>query len=473
MGPDQGAHPDRFAEVGVEGQRPPAFLQRGVGLPGGVQARGELRPQGRIRREAAEATVQIGRPPVEIAQPAGDARRAIAGPERTGARPQGVLIMLQGQVRPERFRLDTEQVFFQPAGGRRRPLGRGGLRPAEPGPQCVTPGLEDRRRGQGRGPLQAGQGTLRVVFRGVAGPERLGIPPGLLHQPGFQLLAVLRRQGADVITPAPVLGAQDVVAAELAPGGVDRVAFGLVLPPAPEAERPRLVVRPGLVPLRDGLGEHHPPGGAADGQGRHRADGQGEAGGGHKGAMSTRPAAGGRSPGRGAGERRGAVGSPAVEVLGQHAGARVPIGRVGGEAARQDRPERGGDAGHRHAPPGAGRGQGGGQGLRREILPLRDGGGGPPQAFAQDQAHREDVGPVPVVRPRARRGPRAGDGLQPLGGHVRERAAEVAGGAALGPVDGQVEVEEQRQAVGRHQDVGRLQVAVRDAPPVGMVERLG
>ena len=64
-----------------------------------------------------------------------------------------------------------------------------------------------------------------------------------------------------------------------------------------------------------------------------------------------------------------------------------------------------------------------------------------------------------------------------LGRHVIDRSAQ-GGRRGGGPVledglAGQVEVQEHGHAVGSHQHVGRLDIAVEHAPVVGVVEGLG
>ena len=67
------------------------------------------------------------------------------------------------------------------------------------------------------------------------------------------------------------------------------------------------------------------------------------------------------------------------------------------------------------------------------------------------------------------------EGLEVLGGHVRQRAADQGGRGVrsqLG-VGGQVEVEQERLAVVAQQDVGRLEVAMEDAALVGVGQAVG
>ena len=61
-----------------------------------------------------------------------------------------------------------------------------------------------------------------------------------------------------------------------------------------------------------------------------------------------------------------------------------------------------------------------------------------------------------------------------LGGHVHGRPHADLGGrvGAHGPLHGDAEVEQGRDAVGRHEDVGGLEVPVDDAVRVDAVERL-
>ncbi len=66
-----------------------------------------------------------------------------------------------------------------------------------------------------------------------------------------------------------------------------------------------------------------------------------------------------------------------------------------------------------------------------------------------------------------------------LGRHVRQRAENVAvGGRRAGRLrqeiqPGQAEIEDVRPAVGVDEDVARLEIAMTDALPVGMLDRLG
>ena len=91
------------------------------------------------------------------------------------------------------------------------------------------------------------------------------------------------------------------------------------------------------------------------------------------------------------------------------------------------------------------------------------------QEFEQDHPEREDVAPRVGLD-----GPPQ-EPLQVLGRHVGERAAD-GGRRGVGvslDVLGEVEVQDQRLAVVGHQDVGRLQVAMEDAPPVGVRQAVG
>jgi hypothetical protein len=95
------------------------------------------------------------------------------------------------------------------------------------------------------------------------------------------------------------------------------------------------------------------------------------------------------------------------------------------------------------------------------------------EQLGEQDGEREQVGPpIEVVRrPLVARV----EGLEMLGRHVGQAAAEV-GGRAVGRMAGQgagVEVAQVHAAVGPEQDVGRLDVAVEHARRVGMGERVG
>ena len=102
--------------------------------------------------------------------------------------------------------------------------------------------------------------------------------------------------------------------------------------------------------------------------------------------------------------------------------------------------------------------------------PVRIGNGGAPgEQLKEDHAEGIKVAPgiweaSPVL-----------EGLEVLGGHVRQRAADQGGRGVrsqLG-VGGQVEVEQERLAVVAQQDVGRLEVAMEDAALVGVGQAVG
>ena len=101
---------------------------------------------------------------------------------------------------------------------------------------------------------------------------------------------------------------------------------------------------------------------------------------------------------------------------------------------------------------------------------------GPGQQFEEDQAQGVDVGAFGDGI-RGRRAARV-EGVEMLGGHVRERAAEHRpadlplgrGRLAHGR---EVEIQQHGRAVGGEQDVGGLQVAVEQAPRMRVVEAFG
>ena len=66
-----------------------------------------------------------------------------------------------------------------------------------------------------------------------------------------------------------------------------------------------------------------------------------------------------------------------------------------------------------------------------------------------------------------------GEGLDMFGGHVSEGPAERGVGPFGVGIASEVEVEQHRQSVGRHEHVGRLDIAVEHASFVGVRERLG
>ena len=98
------------------------------------------------------------------------------------------------------------------------------------------------------------------------------------------------------------------------------------------------------------------------------------------------------------------------------------------------------------------------------------------QGFKQDHPQRVDVCAVTVHRTcrRVERGP--GHRSEAFGGHVGEGPAAIGGrgrGGGKLPVDREVEVEQQRRAIGGEQDVRRFDVAVRDSSLVSVIEPLG
>ncbi len=196
-------------------------------------------------------------------------------------------------------------------------------------------------------------------------------------------------------------------------------------------------------------------------------------------------------PARGRGRGRLAPGRPRPERPGQ---PRVPGPSVGrarrrGDARQRDRrrgdgsPQRPGECVGRAEAPGriavhrlldrpGERRRDRGDGLQRPVdAPV----GGPHHGQRRGTGERRHAGERPVAdhRQRVDVGPGVGLGtVEQLGGQVLGRAADVvAGDAAERP--GDAEVAEQRLAVGREQHVGRLDVTVEDAAPMGRGQGVG
>jgi hypothetical protein len=185
---------------------------------------------------------------------------------------------------------DTEQVGVEP--GERTAIpraGRGrGDAPAQQAAETTPERLEGRRRRGGGDPLEQLQGASQIFGR--VGPllQCPAIPVRLLHQPELEILAVGRRQAAQVLTRAPIAPTRAVTRAEqavIAQRAMSRLdEFGLIGPEGPRLLRPLKPQRPGLgmIPMTgqpcdrhrvDGLAEV--PMGTAQGQGRgHQADHQ-------------------------------------------------------------------------------------------------------------------------------------------------------------------------------------------------------
>ncbi len=166
--------------------------------------------------------------------------------------------------------------------------------------------------------------------------------------------------------------------------------------------------------------------------------------------------------------RRGPAGpdrfaaQPALQILGQGLGAAVAPGRVPGEARQADRLQIAVGLRAERARPHRVLGP-----HLQERVQRRVGleGGPAGEQFVEDGAQGPDVGSRGQGR---RRG-----GL--LGGHVARRADDrplVRQGPLLAadPL-GQAEVGDVRLAAGIEEDVGRLEVAVQDAVPVGLMHR--
>ena len=171
------------------------------------------------------------------------------------------------------------------------------------------------------------------------------------------------------------------------------------------------------------------------------------------------------------------------QVLRQLPRAAMPTARVGVEALGDEGVEAGGDLGAAGADRRrAGAPFGEHPAERREraapgrrVLERRLAR----EHLEQDQAQRIEVGPL--VDRAGRRGPLRVEGVEVFGRHVGEGAAQhrpgdrfiVLARAAGRRVHGEVEVQEHRRPVARDQDVRRLQVAVQQAPGMGVVEPLG
>ena len=161
----------------------------------------------------------------------------------------------------------------------------------------------------------------------------------------------------------------------------------------------------------------------------------------------------------------------ALEVVLELAGRLVAPGGVGGEAAGDDR--RDGRRDRRVRPPGVGDGaEPVGDHGRQDVVDRA--AADRERVAAGEQLVKDDAERVDVA-PGVDRGLAVAEGVEVLGGHVGERPADERGRGAdaeLG-VGGEVEVEQERLAVVGEQDVGRLQVAVEDAPLVGVGQPVG
>ena len=140
------------------------------------------------------------------------------------------------------------------------------------------------------------------------------------------------------------------------------------------------------------------------------------------------------------------------QVLGHRLGRRVAVARVLLDRLEDDRLQVAGDARVDRSRPG----RLDGLDLLGERHPVGRVEGRPQhQQLVEGQAQRVEVGPgVPLA-------------AEPLGGHVAERAQDVAGPGQVVVVDlGQAEVADPDDALGVEQEVRRLDVAVEDAAGV-------
>ena len=175
--------------------------------------------------------------------------------------------------------------------------------------------------------------------------------------------------------------------------------------------------------------------------------------------------------------RRSSASSPAEAWRRSGSGSRhwaTSASRLGGTSGRA-RPERGRRRTppfHDHPPQSLQRRRTG----RRRVESRLAG-----DHLEEDQPQRVQV--RPLVDRLDRRAPLGVEGVEVLGGHVRQRPSELrlvelvllqSGRVAVGlDVHGQVEVEQHRGAVGRDQDVGRLKVAVQKASRMSVIEPFG
>ena len=209
------------------------------------------------------------------------------------------------------------------------------------------------------------------------------------------------------------------------------------------------VARGGLVP--------------AGGHGRPDRRGQGEADQRRRRRPPPGPLPGALPGGRRPGPDR-AAGQVTVQVVGQFRGRGVPPRRLLLQALQADRLQVAGD-------PGVDL-----RGGRRRSLPDLQQGLGDRPARERRPARQEGIedGPQAVHVGRRRHRPALPRRL--LGGHVRRRPDDRAGeGQLAGPADplGQPEVADEGPALFVEQDIGRLEVAVQNAPPVRVVDGPG
>ncbi len=424
---------------------------------------------------AVEERPEAVRIEVQRAAERGDRAGPIAGPEPRQA--DGVEV--GRRRRPERLRragrglghlLQPERLGVKPAG-----LGQGGPRPEHrlglvEDRQSLAVGLL-ANRGVGReldGEIGIEQGKVAEIVGDLAidaagaghEAERPGGRPGLA-EPGPDLAEPResRRRGVAPVGEAEPVGQVVQVVARLAAAG-PRAGLDQRAPQrriaGPATERIEAVVR-----VAEGLRVTAPrqlvaghgqlvPGPCVpdsilpDERQQHRR-GQGQQPEPRQGLRAPppplRPALA-EAPVRRA--VQGQVVDVAAEVVAEARGVGVAVGRVGLEAAGDDRAE----AGRRHLA-----------------------GAGDVQGRVDGPAQRVDVGAA-VDRGDDR--PARGEGLHRralLGRHRARRPADRAGRGAAGDDRRarQVEVQQHRRAVGREQDVGRLDVHVHEPAAVGGV----
>ncbi len=316
------------------------------------------------------------------------------------------------------------------------------------GPVTRDKAVKARRRSSGgRGPSSA----------------RAGQPVRLLRQPELQFFAVSSAQGSHVAAGPPVLAVEHPVSGQVANGRGPGVLLHVV--PAtrrPEPVNSRFDAVQDRRPLGFGLFSSHRLDGPLDKQREQRRDHSEDQGGDQ---CSSFPPQMAKQPG--VARFPDVAGRPAlppgIEVASQVRPAAIAGDRVGIHPTPED-----GTKACRNGVPFR-------QGLRELIRPMvRVWGDRARKQLDQDQTQRIQVGQEPVVLgSRVRILIRSAQSAEAFGGHVSDRAAGLGSLAVHDPVNSQVEVEQRRMTVRREEDVGRFDVAVRNAASMGMIQGLG